>query len=78
MSIYLVGDVQGCLSELSALLVQVSFKPDIDQLYLAGDLVARGPDSLATLRFIKSLGDSAKVVLGNHDLHLLSVYAGIK
>ena len=78
MSIYLVGDVQGCLSELSALLVQVSFKPDIDQLYLAGDLVARGPDSLATLRFIKSLGNSAKVVLGNHDLHLLSVYAGIK
>jgi bis(5'-nucleosyl)-tetraphosphatase (symmetrical) len=78
MSIYLVGDIQGCYSELTALLKQVSFNSDEDQLYVAGDLVARGPDSLATLRFIKSLNDSAKVVLGNHDLHLLAVYAGIK
>jgi bis(5'-nucleosyl)-tetraphosphatase (symmetrical) len=78
MAIYLVGDIQGCYSELIALLKQVSFNKKIDQLYVAGDLVARGPDSLATLRFIKSLNDSAKVVLGNHDLHLLSVYAGIK
>lgn len=78
MSIYLVGDIQGCYSELIALLKQVSFNPKVDQLYVAGDLVARGPDSLATLRFIKSLNDSAKIVLGNHDLHLLAVYAGIK
>lgn len=78
MAIYLVGDIQGCFSELQALLKQVSFNADTDQLYLAGDLVARGPDSLATLRFVKSLRESAKVVLGNHDLHLLSVYAGIK
>jgi bis(5'-nucleosyl)-tetraphosphatase (symmetrical) len=78
MSIYLVGDIQGCYSELTALLKQVSFDSEVDQLYVAGDLVARGPDSLATLRFIKSLKDSAKVVLGNHDLHLLAVYAGIK
>jgi bis(5'-nucleosyl)-tetraphosphatase (symmetrical) len=78
MAIYLVGDIQGCYSELKALLKQVSFSPENDQLYLAGDLVARGPDSLATLRFVKSLKHSAKIVLGNHDLHLLSVYAGIK
>jgi bis(5'-nucleosyl)-tetraphosphatase (symmetrical) len=78
MSIYLVGDIQGCFSELIALLKQVSFDSKVDQLYVAGDLVARGPDSLATLRFIKSLNGSAKVVLGNHDLHLLAVYAGIK
>jgi len=78
MSIYLVGDIQGCYSELTALLKQVSFNKDADQLYVAGDLVARGPDSLATLRFIKSLNGSAKVVLGNHDLHLLAVHAGIK
>lgn len=78
MSIYLVGDIQGCYSELTALLKQVSFNSEIDQLYVAGDLVARGPDSLATLRFIKSLKGSAKVVLGNHDIHLLAVYAGIK
>lgn len=78
MAIYLVGDIQGCYSELKALLKQVGFNREIDQLYLAGDLVARGPDSLATLRFVKSLNQSAKVVLGNHDLHLLSVYAGLK
>lgn len=78
MSIYLVGDIQGCYNELIALLEQVAFNPRVDHLYVAGDLVARGPDSLATLRFIKSLNDSAKVVLGNHDLHLLAVYAGIK
>lgn len=78
MAIYLVGDIQGCYSELQALLKQVSFNTSTDQLYLAGDLVARGPDSLATLRFVRSLNQSAKIVLGNHDLHLLSVYAGIK
>lgn len=78
MAIYLVGDIQGCYQELQALLSQVNFDKKNDQLYVAGDLVARGPDSLATLRFIKSLNDSAKVVLGNHDLHLLAVYAGIK
>ena len=78
MAIYLVGDIQGCYQELKALLSQVNFDKKVDQLYVAGDLVARGPDSLATLRFIKSLNQSAKVVLGNHDLHLLAVYAGIK
>jgi len=78
MAIYLVGDIQGCYQELQALLAQVAFDKNNDQLYVAGDLVARGPDSLATLRFIKALNHSAKVVLGNHDLHLLAVYAGIK
>lgn len=78
MAIYLVGDVQGCYNELTALLKQVKFDKKIDFLYLAGDLVARGPDSLATLRLAKSLGNSAKIVLGNHDLHLLAVHAGIK
>lgn len=78
MATYLVGDIQGCFSEFIALLEQVNFNPKVDYLYLAGDLVARGSDSLATLRFIKSLDHSAKVVLGNHDLHLLAVYAGIK
>ncbi|MEY8253199.1 MAG: symmetrical bis(5'-nucleosyl)-tetraphosphatase, partial [Colwellia sp.] len=78
MAIYLVGDIQGCFNELTSLLSEVNFDRNKDILYLAGDLVARGPNSLETLRFVKSLGESAKVVLGNHDLHLLAVHAGIK
>ena len=78
MADYFVGDIQGCYSELDALLSKIAFSTTDDQLYVAGDLVARGPDSLATLRLIKSLKDNAKVVLGNHDLHLLSVFHGLK
>jgi bis(5'-nucleosyl)-tetraphosphatase (symmetrical) len=78
MATYIVGDIQGCLRELKCLLAKVSFNPEYDQLYLTGDLVARGPQSLETLRFISGLGDCAKTVLGNHDLHLLAIYAGIK
>lgn len=78
MSIYLVGDIQGCFSELQSLLERVKFDPSIDELWAAGDIVARGPNSLETIRFIKSLGNSAKMVLGNHDLHLLATFAGLK
>ncbi|MCR9982085.1 bis(5'-nucleosyl)-tetraphosphatase (symmetrical) ApaH [Vibrio diabolicus] len=78
MATYIVGDIQGCFDELQRLLEQVSFSAKKDQLWLAGDLVARGPKSLETLRFVKSLGTSATVVLGNHDLHLLAVAHGIK
>ncbi|OBT16768.1 bis(5'-nucleosyl)-tetraphosphatase (symmetrical) [Vibrio sp. UCD-FRSSP16_10] len=77
MSNYLVGDIQGCLDELLLLLEQVSFDSQKDTLWIAGDLVARGPKSLESLRFIRSLGDSVKVVLGNHDLHLIGVYLGL-
>ncbi|EGR2284996.1 bis(5'-nucleosyl)-tetraphosphatase (symmetrical) [Vibrio parahaemolyticus] len=78
MATYIVGDIQGCFDELQQLLKRVNFSTQHDQLWLAGDLVARGPKSLETLRFVKSLGDSAKVVLGNHDLHLLAVSYGLK
>ncbi len=78
MGIYFIGDIQGCYSELVALLKQVDFDKSKDQLWVAGDLVARGPDSYKTIKYLMSLGKSAKVVLGNHDLHLLATYAGIK
>ena len=77
MSTYLIGDVHGCYDELIALLAQVEFDPSTDTLWLTGDLVARGPGSLEVLRYVKSLGDSVRLVLGNHDLHLLAVFAGI-
>ncbi|OMH32154.1 symmetrical bis(5'-nucleosyl)-tetraphosphatase [Motiliproteus sp. MSK22-1] len=75
MATYAVGDVQGCLDELLSLLELVSFTED-DQLWLTGDLVNRGPASLETLRFAKGLGRQIRVVLGNHDLHLLAIANG--
>ena len=77
MAIYAVGDIQGCYAELQQLLEQVRFDPAQDKLWLVGDLVNRGPDSPAVLRLVKSLGDSAVTVLGNHDLHLLAVAEGV-
>ncbi|MDC9720018.1 MAG: symmetrical bis(5'-nucleosyl)-tetraphosphatase [Gammaproteobacteria bacterium] len=74
MATYAVGDIQGCLEPLKALLNAVSFS-STDTLWVAGDLVNRGPDSLATLRYIKSMGSQAVVILGNHDLHLLALHA---
>ncbi len=73
MTLYAVGDLQGCYRELQQLLSAVQFDPARDALWLTGDLVNRGPQSLECLRFIKSLGSAAQTVLGNHDLHLLAV-----
>ncbi|RYV00615.1 bis(5'-nucleosyl)-tetraphosphatase [Shewanella sp. OPT22] len=78
MSKYFVGDIQGCYQELRLLLEAVDFNPSKDELWAVGDLVARGPDSLATLEYLYGLENSAKVVLGNHDLHLLALAAGVK
>src|SRR3972149_3437705 len=77
MAIYAVGDIQGCYTELRQMLEQIRFDPAQDKLWLVGDLVNRGPGSLEVLRLVKSLGDSAITVLGNHDLHLLAVAEGV-
>lgn len=77
MAIYAVGDVQGCYAELARLLEDTRFDPEADKLWLVGDLVNRGPGSLEVLRLVKSLGESAITVLGNHDLHLLAVAEGV-
>jgi bis(5'-nucleosyl)-tetraphosphatase (symmetrical) len=78
MTDYVVGDIQGCLYELLALLRKVEFNPEHDRLIAAGDIVNRGPKSLETLRFCRSLGASFQMVLGNHDLHLLAIAHGVK
>ena len=77
MAVFAVGDIQGCLDELRAVLKQAGFNPRKDTLWCVGDLVNRGDKSLETLRFIRDLGDRAVCVLGNHDITLLALAAGV-
>jgi bis(5'-nucleosyl)-tetraphosphatase (symmetrical) len=77
MATYAIGDIQGCFTSFRRLLDRITFNPERDELWLVGDLVNRGPRSLATVRLIKSLGDSVHLVLGNHDLFFLAVAEGI-
>lgn len=77
MAVYAIGDLQGCYDPLRRLLDTISFDPANDRLWLTGDLVNRGPKSLKTLRFVKSLDTSVVSVLGNHDLHLIALATGV-
>ncbi|HET9644778.1 MAG TPA: symmetrical bis(5'-nucleosyl)-tetraphosphatase [Burkholderiaceae bacterium] len=75
---YLVGDLQGCCDAFDRLLAEIGFSPSRDRLAVLGDLVNRGPQSLSTLQRLRSLGGAATCLLGNHDLHLLAVSAGVR
>ncbi|WP_145126292.1 symmetrical bis(5'-nucleosyl)-tetraphosphatase [Pseudomonas sp. URMO17WK12:I11] len=78
MATYAVGDLQGCLQPLKCLLERVRFDPAVDRLWLVGDLVNRGPESLETLRYLYSIRQSLTCVLGNHDLHLLAAWRNVE
>ncbi|MCH9691252.1 MAG: symmetrical bis(5'-nucleosyl)-tetraphosphatase [Gammaproteobacteria bacterium] len=78
MATYAIGDIQGCLEPLQRLLLKIHFRSDRDKLWLAGDMVSRGPDSLGTLRFLYQHRSQITAVLGNHDLHLLALAKGIR
>jgi bis(5'-nucleosyl)-tetraphosphatase (symmetrical) len=75
---FLIGDLQGCHAPFERLLAEIGFSPSRHRLHVLGDLVNRGPDNLGVLRRLASLGDAATCLLGNHDLHLLAVAAGVR
>ena len=78
MAVWAIGDIQGCYDPLKVLLEKIDFDPERDTLWLAGDLVNRGPKSLEVLEYLYSIRDSVEIVLGNHDISLIAAYYGIK
>lgn len=77
MSTYAIGDIQGCYKTFRRLLKRVAFDPTKDKLWIAGDLINRGPKSLDVLRYVYNLGDRAICVLGNHEVYLLALHYGV-
>ena len=78
MAIWAIGDIQGCYTSFKALLEKIDFNPEMDKLWVAGDLVNRGEGSLETLEYLYSIRDSVEIILGNHDITLIAAYYGIK
>lgn len=78
MAMYLIGDIQGCDEPLQRLLHTIDFSPSRDTIFVLGDLVNRGPQSLQVLRRLMGYGTSARCLLGNHDLHLLALTHGAR
>ena len=78
MALYLIGDIQGCDSALGKWLSHVGFSPSRDTVFLLGDLINRGPDNVGVLRRLHSMGNSARCLLGNHDLHTLAIHLGVQ
>ena len=78
MAVWAIGDIQGCFDSFQKILKKIEFNPTVDKLWVAGDLVNRGNKSLETLNYLYSIKDSIKIILGNHDIALISAYIGIK
>ena len=78
MAVWAIGDIQGCYKSFRELLVKIDFNPNVDKLWIAGDLVNRGEGSLETLEYLYSIRESVEIVLGNHDITLIAAYYGIK
>jgi len=78
MAVWAIGDLQGCYKSFRELLDKIAFDPNVDTLWLAGDLVNRGEGSLETLEYLYSIRDSVEIILGNHDITLIAAYYGIK
>lgn len=78
MAVWAVGDIQGCYKSFRELLDKIAFNPEVDTLWVAGDLVNRGEGSLETLEYLYSIKESVNIVLGNHDITLIAAYYGIK
>jgi len=78
VAVWAIGDIQGCFDNFQKILKKIEFNPEKDELWVAGDLVNRGDKSLETLTYLYSIRDSVRIVLGNHDIALIAVHAGIK